>query len=132
MKEGTNALIKYRLQRAKESLEEARILLEENKPGGAMNRVYYSMFYAASALLASKQLIAFKHSGVLALFHREFVKNGIFPKDLAKFIDIAFDYRTRSDYRDFVTPQKGKVSELFKHAKLFINKTREILKQIKR
>jgi len=130
MKRETNALIKYRLERAEESLEEAGILLEKNKPGGAMNRVYYSMFYAASALLASKQLIASKHSGVLALFHREFVKGGIFPKALAKFIDIAFDYRTRSDYRDFVTPQKDKVSELFKQAKLFINKTKEILTEL--
>lgn len=85
------------------------------------------MFYAASTLLASKQLVAFKHSGILAFFHKEFVKSGIFPKNLAKFIDIASDCRTRSDYKDFITPQRNEVSELFKEAKLFVNKTKEIL-----
>lgn len=84
MKEEILALLKYRIQQAEETLEEARILLEKDKIRGAMNRVYYSMFYAACALLASKQLFASKHSGVIALFHREFVKNGEFPKDLAK------------------------------------------------
>ncbi|HBR16865.1 MAG TPA: hypothetical protein DD725_04545 [Deltaproteobacteria bacterium] len=77
MKEEIKALIEYRLQEAKESREEAEILLKNGKTRGALNRVYYSMFYATLALLASKQLSASKHSGVIALFHREFVKPGI-------------------------------------------------------
>ena len=58
MKEEIKALIEYRLQEAKESREEAEILLENGKNRGALNRVYYSMFYATLALLSTKQLSA--------------------------------------------------------------------------
>jgi len=77
MKEEIKALIEYRLQEAKESREEAEILLENGKNRGALNRVYYSMFYATLALLSTKQLSASKHSGVISLFHREFVKTEV-------------------------------------------------------
>jgi len=58
MKEEIKALIEYRLQEAKESREEAEILLENGKNRDALNRVYYSMFYATLALLSTKQLSA--------------------------------------------------------------------------
>ncbi len=41
------------LQQADETLEEARILVTENHPPGAINRSYYAAFYAACALLDS-------------------------------------------------------------------------------
>ncbi len=97
MKEEIKTLIKYRLQVAKESREEAEILLENGKYRGALNRVYYSMFYATLALLASKQLSASKHSGVISIFHREFVKTGLILPEVAKFLNIAFDLRNKSD-----------------------------------
>ena len=48
------------------------------------------MFYAALALLASKQLSASKHSGVISLFHREFVKTGLISIGVAKFLVYSF------------------------------------------
>jgi uncharacterized protein (UPF0332 family) len=120
VKDEIKALIKYRLQEAHEAREEASILLEKGKYRGALNRVYYSMFYAVRALLASKELSAIKHSGVISLFHREFVKTGLISQDVAKFINIAFDLRNKSDYRDFVTPDESRVKELMEESKLFI------------
>ena len=71
MNDEVRALIDYRLQR--------------KKARGALNRVYYAMFYAVPALLASRQLSASKHSGAIALFHRKFVKiNYPWPFDMAK------------------------------------------------
>lgn len=125
--EELKALIEYRLKEADESINEAEILLKEDKLRGAMNRVYYSMFYATLALLASKQLTASKHSGVISTFHREFVKSGLFPKEIAKFLDIAFDLRNKSDYRDFVLPERERVIELLAEAKQFISQTKSTL-----
>lgn len=130
MKKEVVDLVKYRLKEAFESLEEAKILLKGNKPRGAMNRIYYSMFYATSSLLATKQLGASKHSGVISIFHREFVKTGIFPKGLAKSLDIAFDLRTKGDYRDFIVLDKDKVEEILKDAKSFVNKAKEVVEKI--
>jgi uncharacterized protein (UPF0332 family) len=113
-------LIAYRLQEAKEAREEAEILLHNGKLRGATNRVYYAMFYAALALLASKQLTASKHSGVISLFHKEFVKTGLISHATAKFLDIAFDLRNKIDYREFIVPEVLVVQELLKESETFI------------
>ena len=44
-------LIKLRMQQARETLHEARILIGERAGRGAVNRAYYAMFYAALSLL---------------------------------------------------------------------------------
>ena len=46
------SLAKYRLEQAKENLEEAEVLYEINKFKGASNRAYYSIFHAIKAILA--------------------------------------------------------------------------------
>ena len=130
MKKEISALIQYRIKEAFETLEEAQILLKEGKTKGAMNRVYYGMFYATLALLATKGLGAAKHSGVIALFHKEFVKTDIFPKGIAKYFAIAFDLRVKSDYRDFIIMEKENVENLLKDAESFVNKAKEIINEM--
>lgn len=41
-------LVRYRLARAMESLEEARLLLTNGHVRTAVNRIYYACFYAVS------------------------------------------------------------------------------------
>lgn len=79
MNDEIKALVGYRLHEARETLEEAVILRFRQKNRGAINRVYYSMYYAVLAVLASRGLSAAKHSGAISLFHREFVKSGAIP-----------------------------------------------------
>lgn len=49
-------LIKYRLHRAKETFEDAKILGERHRWNSAVNRLYYAAFYAVSALLLKSDL----------------------------------------------------------------------------
>ena len=42
--ESREVLIKYRLEQAKETIEDARLLIENNKLRSAVNRIYYGMF----------------------------------------------------------------------------------------
>ena len=56
MKEETRTLILYRLERAKESLDEANILMERGHANTFVSRLYYACFYAVSALLLTKGL----------------------------------------------------------------------------
>lgn len=132
MKEEVKALATHRLRRAYESLEEGEVLLREGKLKGAMNRVYYSMFYATSALLATKELGSSKHAGVISLLHKEFVKTGIFPAEYAELLNTAFEQRTRGDYKDFVIMEEERVKELLKGARGFIKKTEETLEDLMR
>ncbi len=63
MKEETRALIRYRMERAGETLEEAAVMLEKGHVNTAVNRLYYACFYAVSALLLTRELASAKHSG---------------------------------------------------------------------
>lgn len=76
MKEELKALARYRLSRAKETLKDGSILLNEGSFNSAVNRHYYAAFYAARALLVTKELDSSKHSGIIALFQNHFVKSG--------------------------------------------------------
>ena len=68
-------LIKYRINQSKETLNEADILYKQDSSRGAINRAYYAMFYSVLALLAMKRLGTSKHSGVIGLFDKEFIKS---------------------------------------------------------
>ena len=95
-------LAKYRLQQAEESIDEATFLLQGKKsPRSVINRAYYAMFYAVLALLIFEPYASSKHSGVLAYFNKRFVKQGIFPEELGRSINKAFDLRQRGDYREY-------------------------------
>jgi len=58
--DGREELVRHRMERAGECLDDARILLENGKYRGAVNRGYYVAFYAANfydpALCQSRQL----------------------------------------------------------------------------
>jgi uncharacterized protein (UPF0332 family) len=118
-------LVRYRLQEARDTLAEAEALAERKMLRGALNRAYYSMFYATLALLATRELVAAKHSGVLALFRREFVRPGTFPVELARHLDLAFSLRNRGDYRDFVEVTPEQVNELLPGARAFVRRVEE-------
>ena len=98
-----NDLVAYRLLQASETLEEAVFLLEGGKSLRAVtNRAYYSMFYAILALLIDEPFASSKHSGVLSYFNRRFVSEGVFPKEIGRAINRAFDLRQQGDYRENV------------------------------
>jgi uncharacterized protein (UPF0332 family) len=92
--------------------------------------VYYAMFYATLALLAARQLASSRHSGVIALFHREFVRPGLFAREWARYLDIAFNLRNRSDYQDFIAPDVVQVEELLEAAEPFITEAERLSQQL--
>ena len=81
-----NPQINYWIARAEETLKEAKILAEAGYWNACVNRLYYSCFYAITALLVRDGLSTSKHSGVRGFFNRNYVKTGMVPKDLAYII----------------------------------------------
>ena len=84
MTEDDRKLVEYRLRQAEETLGVARELHSNKHYRDAVNRAYYSMFYACLGLLASRTLGTSKHTGALSLFSQHFVKNGLFSHDVAR------------------------------------------------
>jgi uncharacterized protein (UPF0332 family) len=90
--------VKYRIERARETLEEARALLGEGHCHGAMNRIYYAMFYAVSALALEHGFSTSSHSQLRGYFNREFVKTGKVRVEMGRAFGLAYDNRTKGDY----------------------------------
>lgn len=67
--ERSKDLIVYRLTRANETLEDARIPADSERWNACVNRLYYACFYAVSALLLCDDLSSSKHTGVRSLFN---------------------------------------------------------------
>lgn len=59
-----NELVKYRLERAEETLREADLLAGEGFYNATINRLYYACFYSVMALLVKHSITATSHSGV--------------------------------------------------------------------
>lgn len=106
MNKGKKDLIKYRLERAKETLKEARVLLEKDHTNTSVNRLYYACFYCVSALLLTEGYSSSKHSGIRSLFDQHWVKNGRVSVENGRLYRRLFNQRQRGDYGDFVTFNK--------------------------
>ena len=126
-KEEKHTLVKYRLERAYESLKAAQLLFENKLFTPAMNRIYYSMFYSVQALLVLDEKAFSKHGQVKGYFNKKFIKAGVFPKEFGKLFNIVFEYRQKFDYVDLLVPEEELISDYIIEAQKFIDKISSFL-----
>jgi uncharacterized protein (UPF0332 family) len=122
-------LIEHRLEKSSKSITAAELMLEKDMPAFAMNRVYYSMFYAIQALLILRNASFSKHGQLKGYFNREFIKTGILPKEIGQVFNKAFEYRQKYDYVDFASPDREMVSEYITRAKKFHSTLSDYIKE---
>jgi len=113
-------LVQYRLERAHEALDEAKMLFEAGHLHTYVNRLYYACFYAMSALLLTKGLSTSKHTHLRALLHREFIRTGSIPALYGKFFDLLFNNRQKGDYSDLVVFEADQVKTWLAQAETFV------------
>ena len=118
--EQRSAYVAYRFETARETLEEARTLHEAGRYRGAVNRVYYAMFYAVGALALQRGFSTSSHGQLRGYFNREFVKSGLVDVSLGKAYGVAFDSRTKGDYDDLVVFEQEQVKALLADAEAFV------------
>jgi uncharacterized protein (UPF0332 family) len=94
--------IDYRISKSTEIFEDAIILANNKRWNSCINRLYYSSYYLASALLFKNEIKAETHNGVKTQLFLNFVKDGILSKDHGKLYSHLFDWRQESDYADFI------------------------------
>jgi uncharacterized protein (UPF0332 family) len=105
-------LVKYRLTRARETFKEVDILVKNELWNTAVNRLYYSCFYAVIALLADQDIEVLSHSGARQMFGLHFIKTGKIDPESGRFLARLFDLRQTGDYDDFIDFDREKVMEL--------------------
>jgi len=120
-------LAKYRMDRAKEELEIAKILFQMKKYLKALNSSYYSIFHATRALLSLDKFDSRKHSGIISYFIKNYVKTGKLPDELSRFIVKAEQIRNDSDYKDFYIVSSEIVEQQIANAEKFIAAIEELI-----
>lgn len=123
--------IKSLIERAEKYLRSAEILLEEEDYESSVSRTYYAMFYSAQAMLLTKNLSFSSHKGVISTFGEHFVKTGIFPKEMGKELNRAFEKRQLGDYEYTFVISKTEAEEMLKSGKKFVEKIVQHLKEKK-
>ncbi len=98
MNEFVQRQINEYLKRAHRALRTGRLVLDDQDYIAAVNRAYYTIFYAANALLATKGLERSKHSGVIAAFRQHFVKTGLIEVEYSDVYGTAMSDRHDGDY----------------------------------
>ena len=122
-------LARYRLERAKQDLQDTELLYKNNSLLSANNRAYYSIFHAIQAVLAIERIDFKRHKDVIAYFNKNYINTEIFPKKLGRKIGQAFQIREDSDYDYKFIPkieqtayQLETARELIKLVEEYINK----------
>ncbi len=118
---------KYRLDKAKETLNSAKLLYNNNDLSGANYRAYYSIFYSIRAVLAMERIDFKRHKDVIAYFNQHYVKPEIFPRKMGSKIAQAKTIREDCDYDDEYEPSKEKTMQQIETAKELITMVEEYL-----
>lgn len=116
------------LARARESGSSAQLLLQAGDLVGAVNRAYYSMFYAAQAALVHEgiELRNAKHGTVVSRFGERLVKTGRVPDHFGRWLNQALELRSIVDYGD-VPPIQSQVDEILARADALLDVVTNLL-----
>ncbi|MDR1003899.1 MAG: HEPN domain-containing protein [Prevotellaceae bacterium] len=115
-----DAVVAYRLERARQTLEEADLLRQGDYFNAAVNRLYYACYYAASSLLLSRKIAVQTHNGVKAQLSLYFVRTGLLDLEHGTTFGLLFDKRHSGDYSDFAYCDASLVDMLRPRAAAFI------------
>ena len=123
--------IKSLIERAEKYLRSAEILLEEGDYESSVSRTYYAMFYSTQATLLTKNLSFSSHKGVISAFGEHFIKTDIFPKEMGRELNRAFEKRQIGDYEYTFVISKREAKEILEKGKEFVEKIIQYLKEKK-
>lgn len=123
------ALIGYRLDQADSALKASQTLINAELWRDSVNRAYYAAFYAVLALLALKGMGTSKHAGAISLFDREFVKTGVFSKDLSATLHNTFDMRQEADYEEQAQIDDTDATDALAQARVFVDQVRQYMEK---
>ncbi len=105
------------LSRSKENLLEMHTLLENDLYFGAVNRAYYAIFHAISALILFEKGKEFSsHKAVISYFGKYYAKENKAPKEYHRIFINAFNIRQKSDYDYDALVSKKQAEEMTQQA----------------
>jgi uncharacterized protein len=124
-------VVRYWWGKAEESLLSAERELNAYSLSFAMNRIYYSAFYAVSSALLDRRISFKKHSAVRSNFHREFIKSHLLDIGWGKFYDRLFEDRQEGDNIALIEFDVEYVKNQLKKCEDFLNALKPLISTLK-
>lgn len=125
--ESIKGLVAYRVQRSKETMLEARLMINEGYLNGAINRLYYACYYIVIALLIKTGVSAQTHAGTKQMLGLHFVVAGKLSPKISSIYATLFEKRHSSDYDDFAYYDNETLEKLYPKANEFIETIEKLL-----
>ena len=110
-------LARYKLERAREELDTAELLFENERLKAANNRAYYSIQYSLTAVLCLEPIAFKKHKDTIGYFNKNYVHTDRFPREIGRNISKAAKIRHASDYDEFYIASKEEAERQIQTAK---------------
>ena len=120
-------VVKYRLEKATETLAEIPVLLENKFYRTAANRLYYACFYAATALLINDSYEAHTHNGVKVLLGLHYINENKLAESFGKTYNHLFNMRQKGDYFDLIVVKESDIVPLLEPAENFIAEIEKLI-----
>ena len=105
-------LVKYKLERAKETWNEIVGIVDGGYWYAAANRMYYACYYVTSALLVKNGILANTHSGVIRMLGLHFVSTNIISDEMGSFYTRLFELRQTGDYDEWKVIKESDIKPL--------------------
>jgi uncharacterized protein (UPF0332 family) len=121
-----NEEVQRHFERAAECVEDARVLLDNNRLAAAVTRAYYAMFHAATAALLARGIQRRSHHALLAAFGQTFIKTSELDERLYRHLREAFERRQQTDYEAIVQVDREATGQLIVRAIDFVDACRRL------
>ena len=119
------------LKNAEYRLNAAKYLYNGGYYDDAVSRAYYSMFYAAKALLSVKEIYPKAHKGVISKFGLEFVKKGLIEDTYGRALNHAKDRREVAEYDVEKKISKNETALIIEDAENFLERIKIVINELK-
>ena len=120
--EERNAIVNYRIEKAHIAINEIHLTKHLKVWGMIANRIYYALYYAASALLISDAHTVSTHKGVISLINQCYVRTGVLSKDDGHLFGSVFAFRQGSDYDDFIDASQDDIEKYLPQVEILVEK----------
>ena len=120
--------IRKLIQKADHALKAAEDLMKNGYASDAASKAYYTMFYAARALLLSEGVDVTKHSAVESAFGFHFAKTGRLDPQYHRMLIEARKIREIADYDIDEDVEDATASSRLRDAEAFVSAVKSLLK----
>lgn len=120
--EDRKILVKYQLEKAEDFYAKALRIAQSGDWDTAANRLYYSLYHAASALLLSDGIQKKTHKGFINQIHMHYVLTGKLDKEEGRLLQKMFTLRHEGDYEVFITVTEEDINDCIPPVRALLDK----------